>query len=45
MKAIRPVLRLWALAYYRAALRQIHPLHADVPHIVERINHLERQAS
>jgi hypothetical protein len=42
--SIAPVLRLFALQYYRAALRQIHPLHPDVPLIVCRINELERTA-
>lgn len=37
-----PVLRLMALAYYRRALREINPMHEDVPLIVFRINELER---
>jgi hypothetical protein len=35
---------LWAelrLVYWRAALRQINPLHPDVPEIVTRVNELE----
>lgn len=39
--SIAPLWRLWCLAYYSAALRHIHPLHPDVPHIVLRINALE----
>lgn len=38
---IRPVLNLIALAYYRWALREIDPMHPDVPGIVTRINALE----
>ena len=41
MKALAPVIDLWRLTYYRWALREIHPLHSDVPHIVRRINELE----
>lgn len=37
-----PLFRLWALAWYRWALREIHPLHRDVPFIVRRINELEQ---
>lgn len=37
-RSIRPVVRLWALAYLRAALRSVHPLHQDVPYIVSRIH-------
>jgi hypothetical protein len=40
MKAIRPLLREIALAYYQRALREISPLHPDVPFIVHRINSL-----
>jgi hypothetical protein len=29
------------LAYYSAALRQINPLHPDVPEIVLKLNELE----
>lgn len=32
------------LVYYEAAIRQIDPLHPDVPHIVRRINELQRRA-
>lgn len=41
MKGIRPVLHLIALAWWRWALREVHPLHPDVPVIVRRINQLE----
>jgi hypothetical protein len=37
-----PLFRLMALTYYRWAMRQIDPLHPDVPEIVQRINDLER---
>jgi hypothetical protein len=40
MRALRPLLRELALAYYRRALREIDPLHDDVPYIVHRINTL-----
>jgi hypothetical protein len=39
-----PLFRLWALAWYRWALREIHPLHPDVPFIVARIRQLESKA-
>jgi hypothetical protein len=34
---------LIVLAYYRWAMRQIDPLHPDVPEIVRRINDLEME--
>lgn len=40
MNALRPLLRELALAYYQRALREIPPLHPDVPHIVLRIRQL-----
>ena len=36
-----PLYHALALAYYRWAMRQIDPLHPDVPHIVRRITELE----
>jgi hypothetical protein len=42
MRSIYPVWRLWALAWYRRALRECDPLHDDIPLIVLRINALER---
>lgn len=36
-----PIYRLMALSYYRWAMRQIDPLHPDVPQIVLRIRELE----
>jgi hypothetical protein len=39
-----PLIRLIALTYYRCAMRQIDPLHPDVPEIVRRINDLERSS-
>jgi hypothetical protein len=41
MRGLFPIYRLAALAYYRWAIREIDPLHEDVPHIVRRINELE----
>lgn len=38
---LRPLLVLMALTYYRWALREIDPLHPDVPEILRRINGLE----
>ena len=38
---IAPLWRMACRAYYRAALRQIDPLHHDVPEIVLRLNELE----
>ncbi|HXD39149.1 MAG TPA: hypothetical protein VN649_01200 [Ramlibacter sp.] len=40
---MRPLFVLIVLAYYRLAMRQIDPLHPDVPEIVRRINDLERE--
>lgn len=36
----RPLIREIALAYYSRAIREINPLHPDVPFIVHRINAL-----
>ena len=33
--------REWRIAYYSAALRQIGPLHRDVPELVIRLNGLK----
>lgn len=46
MNPLRPLFREASIAYYRWALREIHPLHADVPHIVHQLRHLlnERHA-
>lgn len=38
---MNPVLRLWVLAFYRWALREIDPMHPDLPHIVVRVAELE----
>lgn len=35
------LVREWRLFYYRRALREICPLHEDVPHIVRTIHSLE----
>lgn len=40
---MRAILHLWQLTYFEWALREVHPLHDDVPEIVRRINHLRRQ--
>jgi hypothetical protein len=38
---IAPVIDLIRLQWYRLALRQIDPLHPDVPYIVHRLRELE----
>lgn len=43
MRAIRTLVRELKLAYFRRALREIDPLHDDVPHIVHSINRLEAE--
>lgn len=42
-RAIAPLWREMRLAYFEWALREIHPLHADVPHIVLHISRLQAQ--
>lgn len=47
MKSIRPVFDLFALAWWKWAQRELqarNPMHVDLPHIVRRINELERRA-
>jgi hypothetical protein len=39
---IRPILNLISLAFPRWALREIDPMHPDVPRLVIRANELER---
>lgn len=41
MNGIRPIWHLWLRTYLRWALREIDPLHPDVPSIVFRLNELE----
>jgi hypothetical protein len=41
MNPIRYFWRQWCLCFYRWALREIHPLHEDVPYILFRIRELE----
>ncbi len=41
-RALYPLWREAALRWWRWALREIHPLHPDVPEIVMRIHQLER---
>jgi hypothetical protein len=38
------ILRLAALLYYRWALREMDPLHPDLPDVVRRIRELEEHA-
>jgi hypothetical protein len=38
---LQPIFRLFARVYYQMAMRQIDPLHPDVPHIVRRLRELE----
>lgn len=35
------IFRLWALAFYRWALREIDPMHPDLPAIVVKVRQLE----
>jgi hypothetical protein len=44
MRSLWPLWRRFLIFYHEAALSQIHPLHEDVPYIVQRLNSLERQA-
>lgn len=41
MKALYPLWREAALRWWRWALREIDPMHHDVPRIVRRIRELE----
>ena len=38
----RPLLHALLLTYYRAAARQIDPMHPDVGYVACRLNELER---
>lgn len=40
---MRPIWREWLIWWYGKALRQINPLHPDVPAIVIRLNQLVRE--
>ena len=40
---LRPVLRNAQLVYLEWALREIDPLHPDVPHIVLAVNRLQAE--
>jgi len=42
MKCLAPLWKEFCLRYYRWALREIDPLHVDVPWIVLQINKLEK---
>lgn len=39
-RALRPLARELAIAYYRWALAEISPMHPDVPYIVHRLRRL-----
>jgi hypothetical protein len=41
MKGIRPLWLLALRSYYRWAMREIHPLHPDAPHVAVRLAELE----
>jgi hypothetical protein len=45
LRAIRPVVRNAVLLYHERALREIDPLHPDVPEIVIAINRLKAERS
>jgi hypothetical protein len=43
-QSIEPIVRMWKLAYFRAALRNLQrtaPCHPDLPYVVQRVNELE----
>ena len=42
MTGLRPLIDAFRLAFYRWALREIDPMHPDVPEIAHAINQLER---
>lgn len=33
-RALFPLIRLWRIAIYRWALREMHPMHPDLPRVV-----------
>lgn len=43
MASLRPLFRCLQLFYYRWALREIDPLHPDVPRIVRKLNELRQR--
>lgn len=43
MKSLRPIWRELSLLYYRRALREIPPMHPDVPTIVLTLHRLESE--
>lgn len=43
LETLKPFWLELAIRYYELALSQIHPLHRDVPYIVERINTLQAE--
>jgi hypothetical protein len=45
LRAIRPVFRNASLIFHERALREIDPLHPDVPEIVLTINRLKAERS
>ena len=42
MFGLQPIVHAWKLFFYRWALREINPLHPDLPYIVHRLAELER---
>lgn len=42
MRALQPIFDLIELSWRRWALREIDPMHPDVPSLVLRVNELER---
>lgn len=45
LRALRPVIRNASLVYHEHALREINPLHPDVPEIVLTIRRLKAERS
>jgi hypothetical protein len=44
MKVLRLIRNILSQGYYKWALREVSPLHPDVPHITVRIRDLEDEA-
>jgi hypothetical protein len=45
LQAMRPLIRNASLLYHERALREIDPLHPDVPEIVRTISRLKAERS
>lgn len=43
LRALEPLLRHWQIFFYGWALREIDPMHPDLPVIVTRLNELRRR--